>query len=156
MEAIAIVDNNETAADGLLMTCFKLGGAAFGIEARLVQEVVKVGDITPVHGAPPDVIGIRNLRGHVVTVVDTATHLRLGSVKSGPETRLLIIERDGEFYGFLVDTVTDALSMEENRIVPPPSSMDPVLRGRLRGIWREGDQLTALLDPEEMFRWNEG
>lgn len=151
----AMVEYNETAADGLLVACFKLGGAAFGIEAGLVQEVVKVGDITPVHGAPPDVIGIRNLRGHVVTVVDTATHLRLGSVKSGPDTRLLIMERNGEFYGFLVDAVTDAVPMEEDRIAPPPSSMDPALRSRLRGIWREGGQLTALLDPQELFRWNE-
>lgn len=147
---------SEVSGSGLLMTCFKLGGAAFGIDARLVQEVVRSGEITPVHGAPSDVIGIRNLRGHVVTVVDTATHLGLGKIKESPNTRVLIMEREGEYYGFLVDAVTDALSLEEDRIGPAPSSMDPALRSRLRGVWREGGQLTAILDPDELFRWNEG
>jgi purine-binding chemotaxis protein CheW len=145
----------ETTVDGLLVTGFLLGEAAFGIEARLVQEVVKVGDVTPVHGAPSGVTGIRNLRGRVVTVVDTATHLGLGMVDPGVDARLLIMERDGESYGFLVDAVTDAMAMEKDLIAPAPSSMDAALRARLRGVWREGDQLTAILDPEELFRWSE-
>ncbi len=150
---------NEThhgASDGaLLVTGFRLGEAAFGIEARLVQEVVKVGDITPVHGAPPSIIGIRNLRGRIITVVDMAAHLGLGAVETTPDNRLLIMEQDGEIYGFLVDAVTDALFLEEDEIMAPPSSLDATLRDRLRGVWRQGDRLTAILDPEELFRWHE-
>jgi chemotaxis signal transduction protein len=54
---------NEQTTGGLLVTGFTLGDAAFGVDARLVQEVVKVGELTRVHGAPADVVGIRNLRG---------------------------------------------------------------------------------------------
>jgi len=61
---------DESADDGLLVTGFTLGESAFGIEARLVQEVVKVGEVTPVHGAPSGVTGIRNLRGRVVTDIE--------------------------------------------------------------------------------------
>jgi chemotaxis signal transduction protein len=113
--------DDEEATDGLLATRFTLGDASFGVDARLVQEVVKVGELTPVHSAPSGVIGVRNLRGRIVTVVDMATHLNLGHVESGPETRLLIMEHQGEFYGFLVDAVTDAIAMDEKRIGKPPA-----------------------------------
>ncbi len=146
---------DEEKTDGLLLTGFSLGDASFGVDARLVQEVVKVGEVTRVHGAPPGVTGIRNLRGRIVTVVDMAEHLGLGTVDINTESRLLIMERLNESFGFLVDAVTDALSLDEGLIGAPPANMDPVLRGRLRGVWREGDRLTTILDPEALFIWND-
>jgi purine-binding chemotaxis protein CheW len=146
---------DEETADGLLVTGFTLGASDFGVDARLVQEVVKVGEITRVHDAPSGVIGIRNLRGRIVTVVDMAIHLDLGSVEIGPETRLLIMEHQGESYGFLVDAVTDAIALDVERIGVPPASLDPALRSRLQGIWREADKLTAILDPQALFQWEE-
>jgi purine-binding chemotaxis protein CheW len=150
------MQHDEEITDGLLVTGFSLGESAFGVDARLVQEVVKVGELTRVHDAPPGVVGIRNLRGRIVTVVDMATHLDLGSVEIGPETLLLIMEHQGESFGFLVDTVTDAINLDEERIGMPPASLDPALRARLRGVWRDGDRLTAILDPQALFRWEEG
>ncbi len=146
---------DEEKTDGLLLTGFSLGDASFGVDAQLVQEVVKVGEVTRVHGAPSGVVGIRNLRGRIVTVVDMAEHLGLGDVEIGSESRLLIMERQNESFGFLVDTVTDAISLDEGLIGAPPANMDPVLRGRLRGVWREGDRLTTILDPEALFIWND-
>ena len=150
----AVVRKDED-ADGLLVTQFALGAADFGIDARLVLEVVKVGELTCVHQAPDGVVGIRNLRGRIVTVVDMAVHMGMGSVQVGPETRLLIMEHQGESYGFMVDAVTDAISLEPERIATPPANLDPALRSRLRGVWRDGSKLTAILDPESLFQWSE-
>lgn len=141
--------------DGMLITGFRLGKASFGIDARLVQEVVKISDLTHVHQAPTGVVGIRNLRGHIVTVIDLAQHLGLGEVAAGDENRLLIIENDGESYGFLVDAVTEAIVLDEELISDPPASLDPDLRERLHGVWREADQLTSILEPQSLFRWAE-
>lgn len=143
------------AAEGLLITGFTVSDATFGVDARMVLEVVKVGDITRVHGAPRGVVGIRNLRGRIVTVVDMAVHLGLGCVEIGGDARLLIMESQGESYGFLVEAVTDALAVEEGGLIAPMASLDPALRARLQGVWREGDQLTAVLDPAALFRWEE-
>ena len=147
------MEEDEANLNGLLITEFKLGAADFGVDARLVQEVVKVGDLTPVHGAPPSVVGIRNLRGRIVTVVDMAIHLDLGCVDLGGDTRLLIMENQGESYGFLVDAVTDAVAIREEDIDSPPSSLDAGLRSRLRGVWRDSDRLTSIIDPLALFRW---
>lgn len=149
------MEENVETSSGILVTTFALGGASFGVDARLVQEVVKVGDLTPVHDAPPEVVGIRNLRGRIVTVVDLAVHLGLGTITPGPENRLLIMERQGEYFGFLVDTVTDAVHLEEGQLTTPPASLDPSLARRLQGVLRETDRLTAILDPKAMFSWGE-
>ena len=139
----------------LMVMGFMLGDASFGVDALLVQEVVKVGDITRVHGAAAGVVGIRNLRGRIVTVVDMARHLGLGCVTPGPDSRLLIMEADGEAVGFLVDLVTDANALARERIGPLPASLDPALRSHLRGVWREGDRLVALLESQTLFRWDD-
>ncbi len=141
--------------DGLLVTGFTTADTAFGIDAKRVLEVVKVGEITPVYGAPSGVSGIRNLRGRIVTVVDMAEHLELGGYANSPEARLLIMEHDGEHFGFLVDTVTEAMVLDTDDIGAPPAGIDPRLRSRLLGVWRQGDRLTAILDTEALFKWND-
>ena len=137
---------------GFLVSCFMLGESSFGLDARLVQEVVKVGELTVVRGAPTDVVGIRNLRGRIVTVIDMAASLGLGKVDAGGQgVRLLIIENRGEAYGFMVDSVTDAVELEEKHITAPPANMYQSLCDRLLGVWRDKDTLSALIDPEKLF-----
>jgi purine-binding chemotaxis protein CheW len=147
------MEHTEEEIDSFLATGFMLGTAAFGVDARLVMEVVKVGELTRVHDAPDGVVGIRNLRGRIVTVVDMATHLGLGSVSIGPETRLLIMEHQGEPYGFLVDEVTDAVALDEDAIGALPPGLSPPLRERARGVFRKEDRLMAILDPRALFQW---
>ncbi len=143
----------EEKQNGLLITRFLLEGMIFAVDAQLVQEVVKVGEVTPVHGAPPDVTGVRNLRGKIVTVIDMASHLGLGKAESTPQTRLLIMEYQGELFGFLVHIVIDALELNEEQIGVPPSNLSTVFKDRIKGVWRDGDILTSILKTEALFQW---
>jgi purine-binding chemotaxis protein CheW len=147
------MQDSKPSSEKELVACFNLCRGVFGINAQLVQEVIKVGELTQVYGAPDEVVGIRNLRGRIVTVIDMAAHLTIGRVEMGPETRLLIMEHQQEHYGFLVDSVIEAITLQRDQIEPVPSSLDPALRSRLLGVWRENDQLTALLDPAVLFTW---
>ena len=146
------MQEGEKGDKSFLVSCFMLGQSSFGLDARLVQEVVKVGDLTNVRGAPEDVVGIRNLRGRIITVMDLAVVLGLGKVEAGPDVRLLIIENRGEAYGFMVDSVTDAVVLEEKQVTAPPANLDPSLCKKLLGIWRDKDNITALIDPANLFR----
>lgn len=148
------MDNKGASGDGVLVSCFMLGDSSFGVDARLVQEVVKVGELTAVSNAPDDVVGIRNLRGRIVTVIDMAECLGLGSIDAGPDARLLIIENRGETYGFLVDAVTGNVELDEKQVTTPPASMDPSLSSKLFGVWREKGKLLALIDTNRLFHWN--
>lgn len=147
------MQNSKSSNEKELVTCFNLCRGVFGINAQLVQEVIKVGELTQVYGAPDEVVGIRNLRGRIVTVIDMAAHLGIGRVEMGSETRLLIMEHQQEYYGFLVDSVIEAITLDRDQIEPVPSSLDPVLRSRLLGVWRQNEKLTALLDSDVLFTW---
>ena len=133
--------------DALLVATFLLGDAAFGIDAQQVQEVVKAGDITPVHHAPAYVVGIRNLRGRIVTVIDLRVRVDLGSMQPGADTRILIVDWQGEPIGLMVDSVADTIAVGPSDIGSPPSNVHGIQSRNLRGVCRSGDRLVALLDP---------
>ena len=140
------------AVDSLLVATFALGDALFGIGAAQVQEVVRVGDITPVHHGPPYVAGIRNLRGRIVTVIDLAVRLDLGTVDTGADSRILIVDWQGEPIGLLVDSVADTISVNTSDLIPPPPNLHGVQSDNLRGVCRSGERLVALLDPASVLR----
>jgi purine-binding chemotaxis protein CheW len=146
----------QSAEDTLLVASFNLGGGAFGIDAQQVQEVAKVGDITQVHHAPPDVVGIRNLRGRIVTVLDLRARLRLGVVSPSPANRVLIVDWHGEPVGLLVDSVGDIFSTPQRDLLPPPPNLNGVQSRNLRGVCQGSGRLVALLDHAELLRAEEG
>jgi len=132
--------------DDLLVATFLLGQAAFGVDTAQIQEVVRIGDITPVYHAPKYVVGIRNLRGRIVTVIDLRTRLDLGRVGPTDHSRILIVETAGEPIGMLVDQVADTLTVSVADIAPPPPNVHGVQSRNLRGVCRGSGRLVALLD----------
>jgi len=137
---------SQSGGNALLVISFNLGAAVFGIDARQIQEVSRVGAITRVHHAPEDVIGIRNLRGHIITVIDLRTRLQLGRVETTPASRVLIVEGQGEPIGLLVDEVADTINVNPADLQPAPANVNGVQSRNLRGVCRHGRSLVALLD----------
>ena len=142
-------------SEHLLLATFFLQNAIFGIDAKLVQEIVKVGDITPVHHAPPLVLGIRNLRGRIVTVIDMAIRLELGCVEQGNDSRLLIMEYNDEPIGFLVDQVRETIQVSLNEVLPPPPSLYHIQHRFLQGVCKDAGHLVGILDPELLLQIEE-
>jgi purine-binding chemotaxis protein CheW len=131
----------------LLVSTFELGSeCVFGIDATLIQEVVMVGEITPVRHAADYVAGIRNLRGRIITVIDLCVRLSLGTVANGAENRILIADWKGEPVGLLVDRVADAVALEVGNLESAPPNLHGLQMQKLRGVFRSGERLVALLD----------
>jgi len=143
---------SKTSDEALLIASFTLGDAVFGIDAHQVQEVTKAGDITCVHHAPDYVVGIRSLRGRIVTVIDLRIRLNLGRVEIGPESRILIVEGQGEPVGLLVDQVADMITVNAGDIQPAPSNVHGIQGRNLRGVCRGGRRLIALLDLSKVLQ----
>jgi purine-binding chemotaxis protein CheW len=135
-------------AEDLLIATFQLGDddVLFGIDATLIQEVVMVGELTPVRHAPDFVAGIRNLRGKIITVIDLCVRLGLGFVEVGTESRILIADWKGEPVGLLVDQVEDAIAVAADALEPAPQNLRGIQMQKLRGVFRSGERLAALLD----------
>jgi purine-binding chemotaxis protein CheW len=130
----------------MLISTFYLGEAAFGLDTAHIQEVVRVGDITPVHHAPEFVVGIMNLRGRIATVIDLGVKLDLDRAPTGADNRIFIVDWQGEQIGLLVDRVADAGSVDRADLKPPPENVRGV-QGRLfQGVFPVDGRLIALLD----------
>ena len=132
--------------EDLLVATFQLGDGVFGLDTTLIQEVVMAGELTPVRHAPDYVAGIRNLRGRIITVIDLCVRLGLGVVEIGPDSRILIADWKGEPVGLLVDRVADAIALEADNLEPAPPNLHGVQMQKLRGVFRSGERLAALLD----------
>lgn len=145
----------ETQENNPLLVTFLLGDGAFGINADLVQEVVKVSALTPVHHAPEYVLGIRNLRGRVVTVLDLRMRLDLGVSTRASENRVLIIDWQGEPIGLLVDKIADTISVASDEIETTPQNLHSVQQKNLIGVTRQGDRLVAVLNIDVVLQVSE-
>jgi purine-binding chemotaxis protein CheW len=145
--------SNETCSDdALLVSVFRLGDAMFGIPAAQIQEVVQMGSVTPVHHAPPFIVGIRNLRGRIVTVIDLRMRLELGEAGRGSDSRILIVDSEGELVGLLVDRVDDSIFLQKENMSSAPANLGALQARALRGVYRCPDGLVTLLDHNPILK----
>jgi purine-binding chemotaxis protein CheW len=131
----------------LLATAFYLRGSLCALDASLVEEVVRLRRTTPVPHAPQYLLGVMNLRGKIVSVIDLGRKLELGAADPSDESRVYIVRDRSELVGLLVDRAADVIELDAAGLEPPPANV-PGVEGRfLRGIGRSGGRLAALLDP---------
>jgi len=83
----------------------RVAGEAYAVAVEYVLEVAELGELAPVPGAHPSVLGVRNLHGEVLPVFDLAAVF--GISRAEPAARLLVAEHDGKRAGFAIDEVTD-------------------------------------------------
>lgn len=140
------MSNEAQSEDTLLVSVFRLGSAMFGIPAAQIQEVVQMGSVTPVHHAPACIVGIRNLRGRIVTVIDLGLRLELGEGQRGAESRIMIVDSEGELVGLLVDRMDDTIFLQPEAMSPPPPNLGALQESAMRGVYRCPDGLVTLLD----------
>jgi purine-binding chemotaxis protein CheW len=152
---MTVESSKQNAGNDLLVATFLLGEGTFGLDTTLIQEVVMLGEVTPVHHAPIYVAGIRNLRGRIVTVIDLRMRLELPPTETGPESRILIADWKGEPVGLLVDGVDDTIEVGAGDLLPPPSNLHGVQMQKLLGMFRCGERLAALLDPAAILDPND-
>jgi purine-binding chemotaxis protein CheW len=124
------------------------------MDTAQVQEVVRVGGITPVHHAPGFVLGVMNLRGRIVTVIDLGVRLQLDRTEIGEDSRIFIVDWQGEQVGLLVDHVADAIPVDRTDLKPAPENVRSIQGRQFKGIFQVDGQLVALLDMEAVLVFN--
>ena len=130
---------------------FRLEEEVYGINVMQVQEVLRVTEIAPVPGAPDYVLGIINLRGNVVTVVDTRERLGLGSKEMEESTRIVIIEADKMVVGILVDAVAEVVDLRASEIESAPSVGNDESSKYIQGVASRDGELLILVDLNKLL-----
>jgi purine-binding chemotaxis protein CheW len=130
---------------------FRLADEKYGINVAMVREVLKNTEIAPVPGAPYYVLGIINLRGNVVTVIDTRTRFALPPHETDDATRIVIIEREGSVVGMVVDSVSEVANLRESEIEFAPNVGNDESAKYIQGVSNQDDELLILIDLEKLF-----
>lgn len=128
------------------LVCFRIGKETFGVDIFAVREIVKAQEITSVPGTTDYVLGIINLRGKIVSVVDLSKRLGLAAASVDRSSRILVVDLEGTTVGFLVDAATEVLKLPEDTIDPAPDELKSTIRdGYLEGVGKLADRLVIIL-----------
>jgi purine-binding chemotaxis protein CheW len=127
---------------------FKIGKQQFGVDILVVQEIIRAAPITPVPNSPDFVEGVINLRGNIIPVVELRKRLNLYTGGNDQEDNwILILDINGRITGFIVDSVTEVLKIQESSIEMPHDIIVAGLGSRyIRGVCDIGNKLLILLD----------
>lgn len=129
------------------IVCFRIGKETFGVDILAVREIVKAQEITSVPGTTAYVLGIINLRGKIISVMDLAGRLGLGAASVDRASRILVVDIDGFTVGFLVDAATEVLKLPDESIDPAPEEIKKTLGDDyLEGVGKLGDRLVIILN----------
>jgi purine-binding chemotaxis protein CheW len=137
---------------------FTLENETYGINVMQVQEVLRYTEIAPVPGAPLYVLGIINLRGNVVTVIDTRSRFGLESKEITDNTRIVIIEADKQVIGILVDKVTEVVYLKSSEIDDAPNVGNDESAQFIKGVSNREGELLILVDLNKLLsddEWDE-
>ncbi|WP_333607831.1 chemotaxis protein CheW [Arsukibacterium sp.] len=147
------------AADQVLQwVTFRLQEETYGINVMQVQEVLRYTEIAPVPGAPDYVLGIINLRGNVVTVIDTRARFGLASAEVTDNTRIVIIEAEKQVIGILVDSVAEVVYLKQSEIDTAPNVGTDESARFIQGVSNREGELLILVDLNKLLNdeeWDE-
>jgi purine-binding chemotaxis protein CheW len=125
---------------------FRLADEIYGINVMQVQEVLRMTEIAPVPGAPGCVLGIINLRGNVVTVVDARELFGLVRNDSTDQTRIMIVEINKLIVGLLVDSVAEVVNIQNSEIDSAPSIGNDENSRYIQGVYSKNGEILILVD----------
>ena len=138
-------------AKNVQIVVFGIGKESYGVPIDVVQEIVRVPDVTTVPDAPSFFEGVINLRGRIVPVVDLRVRLRLPRAERTRSTRVLITENEGRVIGLLVDVVTAVRKLPTEAVEAPPEMISAVGIEYITGVAKVGDQLIIFLDLKKIL-----
>ena len=137
---------------------FQLENETYGINVMQVQEILRYSEIAAVPGAPDYVLGIINLRGNVVTVIDTRSRFGLMPADITDNSRIVIIEAEKQVIGILVDSVAEVVYLKKSEMEIAPHVGTEESSQFIQGVTNRDDGLLILVDLNKLLsddEWDE-
>ncbi|MBO9428587.1 chemotaxis protein CheW [Sulfitobacter sp. R18_1] len=134
---------------------FSVEGHEFALHVANVKDVVPAVKITRIPQARKEVFGVLNLRGRIVTVIDTKKILDLGSYCEDQGKLNIVVEYSGEDYALMVDEVSEVLDYSMDTYEDPPRTMDKGWKALADGVHKTDDGLMLVLSVEAIMSFLE-
>lgn len=130
---------------------FRLGDEEYGIEIQHIIEIIVMQEITKVPDMPNFIIGVINLRGNVISVMDIRKRFGLESREFDDRTCIIVVRINNISIGLIVDTVNEVVDIPESQIDPPPRTHSGIGSNYIQGMGKIGEKVKILLDIEKIL-----
>ena len=135
---------------------FELGGERYALDILGVQEIIGIVPTVPVPQSPPDLVGVIDLRGRVVPIVDLRRRLELHCTQDAERPCIIILNLregggEGRKIGVVVDRVLSVHGLRDEEIEDPPRIGSETLTPHVRGVARIRGEVVLILDVESLF-----
>lgn len=132
---------------------FFLNKIYFGIDVLQVQEVIRFTEITPVPLAPLDILGLINLRGRIVTIIDIKSRLEMNQANNInlEDNYNIILNNNSELVSLIVDDIGDVVEVADSEFHPPPATLKGKMRSLLHGTYKLQDKFLLILNVEKIL-----
>jgi purine-binding chemotaxis protein CheW len=141
--------------DIIQLVGFIVGNEEFAVPILSIQEIIKPIEWTKVPFTPDFVLGVFNLRGNVLPLIDLRKKFGASQAEFDDDVRFIVIKVGDELAGFVIDRLTEALRIDANTILPPPdTSMER--DAMIEGIARKDDRIITILKINALLKTNNG
>jgi purine-binding chemotaxis protein CheW len=140
------IANNQDAKEEVKMLTFSLDNVFYGVDVNQVREVKNFEGSTPVPYAPHYVLGVTNLRGEVIPVIDLRKRIGLNDKNEKTDNTIMMIVQDKHPIGVIVDSVIEVLTLQKKDIQKDPESLIIDRSDGVIGVAKHDNDLIVLLD----------
>jgi len=133
------------------LIAFMLHDQEFCVHTTSIREIRGWAPVTPLPHCPYDVLGVINLRGTVIPIVDLAIKLGMGPAKPTQRSAIVVTSVEGRMIGLMVDRVSDILTIPNSELQPVPSGAGIASSGYAVGIFARDKQMICFLNLEAIF-----
>jgi len=148
-------NSNAAVADPADFVTVFVGETMFGLAIDRVHDVFVPSGVTPVPLAPPEIVGLINLRGRVVTALCLRRRLGLPGRQGEGNAMAIGLEQGGETFALVVDGVGEVLKLGPDTFEPVPINLDARWRDLARGVHRLDGRLLVILDVDALLAFEQ-
>ncbi|RAX57279.1 chemotaxis protein CheW, partial [Helicobacter monodelphidis] len=123
---------------------FMVGSEEFAVPILSIKEIIKPIEHTRVPGSPNYVLGVFNLRGSVIPLINLRLKFGLPAEKQGPDTRYIVMQHNDQMASFVIDSLTEAIRLRESSIDAAPETIQEG-ENIIYGVGKKDDRIITIL-----------
>ncbi|SCX19154.1 chemotaxis protein CheW [Agrobacterium rosae] len=139
------------ADDALEIIAFMLNDQQFAVRTTSIREIRGWAPVTPLPHTPPEVVGVMNLRGTVIPIIDLACKLGMPAAEANERSAIVVTSVKGKTIGMMVDRVSDILTVPASDLQPVPATAGLATTGYAEGIFARDKVMICFLDLNAIF-----
>ena len=146
-----IDEPKKTDSDIVQLVGFVIGDEEYAVPILNIVEIIKPIEFTRVPSVPGYVLGVFNIRGSVIPLIDLRRKFNLPPINNTGDTRYIVMKGENNTAGFVMDRLTEAIRINKNRIDPAPETLSGD-KGMIYGIGKREDSMLTILKVESLLK----